>query len=591
MSFNKPPDRVLSWVLPLLPAAIAFVLLCLLLVSSERMLADEFRQRANAHVEQASRLFVTLLARSTAARAMPPEAARAETRTATGRDPMRLDTTAAEDLRQHLLGPVEARQQLDLAVVDAEGRARIGAIPPIDHDQWGALLTGPEGTPRTVTDETGRAYVVSRLPITAGEPPLRTAWQAVVFQPLDAALASLYPFRRNLLAWAGGITLLLGLAGFALSHYLARHQREHRQHLREQGKMLSAAINSAGDAIVSVDPAGRITQFNPAAARIFGYPANKMLGQPLHALLPQVPHLDCLQRGAPSTGPMGVGRIAGVRADGQALELEASVSQITLRGARTVTAILRDVTERVRTERALAQQQLALSELTRRLLQQDKQTTRRLAQTLHDQLGQTVGAMRLSFDVLLNLIPEPIAPKLRDRGRVLGQLIDTATAQVRQALVALRPPLLDEEGLLAALQHEVHARAADAEPVVLQLEVAPSVARLRWPADVEHAAFMVAREAMANALLHASARTVVLRVEGYTDQLHLSVTDDGVGLNPDMAAGRPGHLGIVGMRERALAIDAHLHAHSLIEGGTIVSLTWEASAQNAPLHKLSNARH
>ncbi|WP_171020038.1 PAS domain S-box protein [Hydrogenophaga sp. 2FB] len=405
-------------------------------------------------------------------------------------------------------------------------------------------------------------------------------------QPVDAALAPVQRLRRQLLAWGGSITVLLAFTGFWLSGYLARRQQEHRQRLREQGQLLSAAINSASDAIVSVDLSGRITQFNPAAAHIFGHPASAMLGQPLDTLLPQVPRLDLLRPGATSTGPMGIGRVTGVRANGQALDLEASVSHLTVRGTRMVTTILRDVTERVRTERALAQHQLALTELTHRLLQQEKQTTRKLAQTLHDQLGQTVGAMRLSFDALINMIPEPLTPKLKDRGRALGQLIDTANAQVRQALVALRPPLLDEDGLQAALRHEVHARAADAEPVVLHLEVAPLVARTRWPADVEHAAFMVAREAMANALLHAGARSVVLRVDGHNDQLHLSVTDDGVGLNADMAAGRPGHLGIVGMRERALAIGARLHANSLIEGGTVVSLTWEASS-----HPPSPTRH
>ncbi|WP_159593532.1 sensor histidine kinase [Hydrogenophaga sp. BPS33] len=554
--------------MPLLPAVIAFVLLCLLLVSSERMLADALRQQANAQVEQSSRLFAELLARRTAERPAPPGP--------TGAAPLRGLTPADIDaLRQQILGAESERRQRDLRVVDAEGRVLFGTQHPIGEREWRILRALPESTSHTVDTGTGAPYIFSRVSLPNEEGAAPTAWHAVGLQPLNAALTSLVPFRRNLLLWGGGITFLLIVAGFAMSQHVARYQREHRRRLKEQGELLSAAIDSAGDAIVSVDLAGRIQRFNPAAARIFGHPASHMLGRPLSTLLPQAPHLDGLHRTSPLQGPKGLGLVAGVRADGQALELEASVSHFTVRGSRVATAILRDVTERVRTERALAQHQRALSELAQRLLQQEKQTTRKLAQTLHDQLGQTVSAMRLSFDVLLNLVPEPLPPKLSDRARILGQLIDTANAQVRQALVALRPPLLDDEGLQAALRHEVQARAVDAEPVELRLEVALDVAQVRWPLDVEHAAFMVAREAMVNALLHARASRVLLRIDGHAGQLHLSVTDDGIGLHPDMAAGRPGHLGIVGMRERALAIGAHLQAHGQPAGGSTVSLTWE----------------
>jgi signal transduction histidine kinase len=150
--------------------------------------------------------------------------------------------------------------------------------------------------------------------------------------------------------------------------------------------------------------------------------------------------------------------------------------------------------------------------------------------------------------------------------------------------VALRPPLLDEAGLPAALDNEVRARSLEAEPIVLRLDVASDAASQRWPADVEYAAFMIAREALANALLHAQATEVVLRIEGTPGWLSLQVIDDGVGLSPELAGGRPGHLGIVGMRERALAIGARLEAHKAASGGTVVSLKWgTAKASTAGL--------
>lgn len=681
----EPRDRVLTWLLPSLPALTALALLVLVLLSSERIVGDELRLRAGSRVEQSAQLYADQLSRSLARRAAEVELLGEMARTAIPkelwrdqmqrlkasspafvwigvtdnqgrvdvatdgllegvsiatrgvfangkdglwfgtlhppvalREPLRnyglpvpaeladiampivdlqgqprgviathLDARYFEGLRLDVLGPLEARRFLTLALVDGDGRVLVGERPDVSESEWRALLAGPEESSRSVADGKGETHILSRSAVEPRDSKLRTPWHVVASQPVNAALAPVRQLERSLLGWGGATTLLLGLAGFAVSRYLSRPYSESEQHLREQGEVLAAVINSASDAVISLDPQGRISLFNPAASRIFSHPAESMIGQPLDVLLPpahRARHPGYLQGFAESqstTRPMGVGRVTGLRADGQVLDLEASISQISYRGHKLLTAILRDVTERVRAERALTQYQLELSELTRRLLMQEKQTTRRLAQTLHDQLGQTLGAMRLSFDALLGLIPPDLPPKARERGRTLGQLIDTANAEVRQALVLLRPPLLDEAGLQAALENEVRTRAADVEPVVLRLEVAPSASRVRWPADVEYAAFMVARESMANAVLHAQAQEIVVRVEGEAPSLRLSVSDDGVGLPKELAAGRPGHLGIVGMRERANAIGARLQAEGRAGGGTVISLTWSATETRA----------
>jgi len=506
-----------------------------------------------------------------------------------------LDALYFEALRQNVLGPGDARRFLNLALVDGEGRVLLGERPDISESEWRALLREPAGPSRAVEDANGESFFLSRTAVVPTDSALRTEWQIVGSQPLSAALAPVRQLERGLLIWGGLTTVLLGIAGFAASRHLSRPYSESEQDLREQGEVLSAVINSASDAVISVGMDGRITLFNPAAARIFGHPAGSMIGQPLDVLLPPVHrshHMGYLQRFADSQGttrPMGVGRVTGLHASGHVLDLEASISQITVRGNKVLTAILRDVTERVRGERALAQSRLELSELTHRLLHQEKQTTRKLAQTLHDQLGQTLGAIRLSFDALHGMLPPNLTSKARERTLKLGEMIDTANAEVRQALVELRPPLLDESGLQVALENEVQVRAQDADAVALRLKVEPSALDVRWPADVEYAAFMVAREALANAARHAQANNVVVRVDGAAGWLRLSVTDDGKGLTPDLAAGRPGHLGIVGMRERALAIGARMEAQGSPEGGTVISLTWEAKP-DAPGPDTSHAR-
>lgn len=376
------------------------------------------------------------------------------------------------------------------------------------------------------------------------------------------------------------LTKVMGVDGQSFGVMAQVHDLTAERRVREEGEVFAAVIDSASDAVISVDVEGCISLFNPAAERIFGRPAHTMLGQNLDILLPsgdREHHRGYMHRFGDSratTRPMAAGQVRGLHANGQLLELEASISQVTVRGKKLLTAILRDVTERVHAEQAMARYRTELSDLAQRLLDQEKVTTQRLAQTLHDKLGQTLSATRLSFDVFSRRAVAQLETREQERLRSIGQMIEQAVQEVRQALVELRPPLLHELGLQAALDNEVRVRAIEAESVVLTLEVGTGAEGLRWPAEVEYAAFMIAREATGNALLHASASSIEVHLEGTREELRLRVIDDGIGLSAGLIHGRPGHLGMVGMRERALAIGGQLQVQASASGGTVISLAW-----------------
>lgn len=347
--------------------------------------------------------------------------------------------------------------------------------------------------------------------------------------------------------------------------------------LRESESTLASVVNSASDAVISCDLQGRIRLFNPAAERIFGHPAGALIGQGLDRLLPSRTrashggHLVRFAASAVSSRGMGPGRVQGLHADGSELELEASISQVRVSGQTVLTAILRDVTERARTERALLKYQLELTELTHQLIAQEKATSSRLAQVLHDQLGQTLTAMRIDFVSEAHL---PLPADAARHARV-DRLIDQAIREIRQVLVELRPTLLDEQGLLEALDNELRSRRQVAGPVQLRLEAAPAMSGRRWGSEVEYAAFMVAREAVANALAHAGASEICVRLEGGISWLRLEIADNGRGLSDGATSTRPGHLGMVGMRERSIAIGGQFEIGNGPDGGTIVTLSWE----------------
>lgn len=347
---------------------------------------------------------------------------------------------------------------------------------------------------------------------------------------------------------------------------------------------LDGMVQAAMDAIITVDRAQQVVLFNPAAERMFGRHAADMIGRPLDDLLPEAArlthadHMRSFASGGPSTRMMSPLRtVRGRRANGSTFPIDASISKVVLDSGVFYTAILRDVTRRVQADLALERYRVELAGFSQRLLEQEKQTTRRLAQALHDELGQTLAAMRLIYDASRHYADKEPNGLMRR----LDGLITDANRQVRQVLVDLRPPLLDELGLAAALDNELRQREPLTVGVDWRLEVPAALLDRRWAPEAEYAAFMVSREAVHNAIRHARPKTIRIQLAGDEDGFDLSVIDDGCGLPPDGALSAPGHLGMVGMRERALAIGAVLEVESAPGQGTTVRLHWR-SANNVP---------
>ncbi len=242
-----------------------------------------------------------------------------------------------------------------------------------------------------------------------------------------------------------------------------------------------------------------------------------------------------------------------------------------------VLALVQDVTAQSLAEAAQARYASEISALARQLLDHDAQVTRRVAQTLHDRLGQTLTALRLAFDV----VDANSASAQLWSNSPMSSLIDQAVNEVREALVELRPPLLNEQGLFEALDNEVRSHWRNTHAIRVALTSEGEAAHQRYPSDVEYAAFMIAREAIGNALRHAKPHHVGVHMNGLPDRLTLEIKDDGLGFEGRNLLPKPGHLGLVGMRERALAVGALLTVQSLPGVGTCVRLVWTDLAAQA----------
>lgn len=186
---------------------------------------------------------------------------------------------------------------------------------------------------------------------------------------------------------------------------------------RRNERFLARLIESALDAVISVDESHRIVQFNPAAERMFGLPADEALGQPIESLLPEEArprHAEQMQRfartGVSSRQLAGPGCVHGRRANGEIFQVEASISQTEVAGSRLFTVILRDVSKRVLDEQALreSEERLALFAATTfegivisergRIVDCNEQFARMTGYAPQELAGQLIGELAVPED-------------------------------------------------------------------------------------------------------------------------------------------------------------------------------------------------
>ncbi|HYF43993.1 MAG TPA: PAS domain-containing sensor histidine kinase [Ramlibacter sp.] len=327
---------------------------------------------------------------------------------------------------------------------------------------------------------------------------------------------------------------------------------------------LSGLLDSAMDAILSVDEDQKIVLYNRAAEKIFGWPAAHVLRQPLEMLIPsrfRTGHAAQVRRfGRTGVTSRRMGDrtvIYGLRASGEEFPMDASISQLDTPEGKLYTVILRDVTERVR-----AQEELAAFAAEAAGVREQEKT--RIARELHDELAQSLTALKM--DTLwvrdhLQADPAGAAAKLSQ----MLAMLDTSVAATRRIAADLRPLLLDDLGLAPAIEWLVQNFSQRAG-VACELDVDEEL-ELQEPYAT--AVFRIVQESLVNVGKHAGASRVQVRVAREGGEMVLSVEDDGKGF--DLSGPRKPHsLGLVGLRERAHLLKGEVRIASTPGQGTRV---------------------
>ena len=223
-----------------------------------------------------------------------------------------------------------------------------------------------------------------------------------------------------------------------------------------------------------------------------------------------------------------------------------------------------DITEQRHSEAALRQAAQDLHGLTRRLVQAEEAERRRLARELHDRVGQSLSALNINLDIV-SRESHALTPALRQRLDDSLGLVDSTLQSIENVMAELRPPLLDEYGLGAALGWHAEEFARRTGVRVAVADRNPAESKNARP-EAAVALFRIAQEALNNVLKHAKATNVRLEVSATDEELILHVEDDGQGF--ELASARRGRWGMTTMRERAEAAGGQLHIASSPGEGT-----------------------
>jgi PAS domain S-box-containing protein len=347
-----------------------------------------------------------------------------------------------------------------------------------------------------------------------------------------------------------------------------------RQEAPKTGAYLDGIIQSAMDAIITVDADQNIVMFNAAAEKIFRCPASQAVGSPLDRFIPDRfraahhAHIERFGRTGVTTRMMGARLdLFGLRADGTEFPIDASISQVAIGGGKFYTVILRDITERKRAEEQVEKSYRELRELSAVMHEVREAERLRVARELHDELAQWLTALKMDIAWLAARLPREHAP-LHARAERMKGVVDTTVAAVRRIAADLRPVMLDDLGLVPALEHLLHD-LSERTGIVVSLDADESGIDLAEP--LASSLYRMAQEALTNVARHSEATEVEVAMTLAGDRIVLAVRDNGKGYDAQAAARRKSY-GVLGIRERARTLGGDARIERLESGGTVVEI-------------------
>lgn len=344
---------------------------------------------------------------------------------------------------------------------------------------------------------------------------------------------------------------------------------EHQQ-VVEQLRFQSTILQNVQDSVIMTDLEGRVMYWNAGATAVFGYTADEMLGQTLERLYPDSdPDALAADIKQIMEGQVHISEWSGRRRDDSPVwvDVKTAVMRDTHGQAIGLLGVGKDITERKRADEGLQATHERLRDFAGRMRSVREQERALMARKIHDELGQVLTALGMDVAWLEARLPAH-DQTLVEKCRAMAAIIEGTIGRVRTLATELRPAVLDDLGLLAAIEWETQ-QFTRRTGIACALELPATLPPL--DADRSTDLFRILQEALTNVVRHAAAQHVDVQVRETPAELVLGVSDDGRGIGTAEATS-PRSLGLLGMRERALLWNGTVDVRARPQGGTAVTV-------------------
>lgn len=340
----------------------------------------------------------------------------------------------------------------------------------------------------------------------------------------------------------------------ALESLVEARTRELHAALQESEQKHRTLVELSYDAII-VRQGGRFVYANPAALALFGVAsADELVGRLVKDFVHEDFHAAIAERErrierGEALAPTEV-RLR--RLDGSEVWVETTAAPLSFNGSPAGISLLRDLSRRREADEGARRHAQAVTRLLNRLVHAQEQERRRLADDLHDLIGQNLTALGIELSALRASLPAESAQRVAPRLAAMTGLVDGTIESIRGVMTELRPPELEEYGLIPAVRWYA-STFGGRTGIRVSTSVAGNVPRL--PPEAELALFRIVQEALTNAAKHSGCTSVEITLSQHAGGIRLTAEDDGRGfVNPVGArTERRGGWGLPAMRERAEA--------------------------------------
>jgi PAS domain S-box-containing protein len=345
-------------------------------------------------------------------------------------------------------------------------------------------------------------------------------------------------------------------------------RREAELMLKQSESLYRVLFETTGTATCIIESNGIISLVNQELCKMTGYDKERIENK-IHALsLIETPDVEkaAYYYRMRSIEPNSVPNTYSCKLvcnNDRRVEALATVNMIP--GTKNRIASFLDITILKKTEKELSSSENRLRMLSHRLLSVQEEERARIARDLHDLLAQELAAIKLAANSLSSKLTNSI---LKDKANELVSLSDSLIITTRKLSTALRPEMLDKLGLVKAIQWYAEAFERQTGISCPVDDKTQGIDLTEIDKDKTIAVYRIFQEAMTNVLRHAKATQVLVNVAiKPTKGLILSVIDDGVGMSLSKVSDESG-IGLLGMRERALAVGGNLRISSQSNRGT-----------------------